>query len=69
MYKEKSELKALEILNGWWLAPDPPGGPDWAAQVINNLKIYVPKKCQKTFTPGYVCPLDTFVKAVKAAGR
>ena len=45
MHREKSELRTLEIPSGWWPAPDPPGGPDRAAKVINNLKIYVSKKC------------------------
>ena len=44
-YREKSELKTLEIPSSWWPAPDPPGGPYPAAKVINNLKIYVSKKC------------------------
>ena len=42
---ERSELKTLEIPSSWWPAPDPPGGPDGAAKVINNLEIYVSKKC------------------------
>ena len=45
VYRDKSELKTLEIPNGWWPAPGPPGGPDPTAKVINNLKIYVSKKC------------------------
>ena len=45
MYREKSELKTLEIPSSLWLAPDPPGGPNWTVKVINNLKIYVAKKC------------------------
>ena len=38
---ERSELKTLEIPSSWWPAPDQLGGPDPAAKVINNLKIYV----------------------------
>ena len=45
MYREKSELKTLEIPCSFWPASDPPGGPDLAVKVINNLKIYVSKKC------------------------